>query len=553
MSIVDVIRGYVAERGDRVAATFLERGERCVDQLTYAELDHAARAVAHALVDAGLADRPVLLSASEGLDFVRCFLGCLYAGSYVVPIPPLEQKRMRPRIRAIIADARPAALIASSAEEGVFASEFDAQLPVLTPAQMLSASPLPAPRKIRQDDPAFIQYTSGSTSRPKGVAVTHRNIMANQSMIADGFGHYDGLVGVSWLPLHHDMGLIGSLLQPLYHGGQIVLMSPLAFLQKPIRWLRAIDAYGATTSGGPNFAYELCLRHVRDGDIADLDLSRWQVAFCGAEPVRASTMERFAERFAPAGFPAEALYPCYGLAEATLFCTGNPSGSGLRVQDFEHSGNTRRVVSCGAPWNGADVAIVLPDEPVRLPAGAVGEIVVAGDHVAPGFWSSGIDAIVPDAVRQVSLEGRIYLRTGDLGFVRDGELFIVGRLKDIIIVHGVNIHAEDIEETVLALTPEPIVFAAAAISIDDDERSGVVLLCEVDRARAQTMASAALIQALSDTVANAFGIVPLDIVLTRAMTLPRTSSGKIQRSKARELYQSQSILPFQPGAAAHAV
>ncbi|MGE0415542.1 MAG: AMP-binding protein, partial [Acetobacteraceae bacterium] len=305
--VVQQLRHRAAVHGERIALRYLDRGEREIDTATYAELDIAALRVATALRSAGAVGRPVLIALPQGLDFVRCFLGCLYAGAIAIPAPALGDPRGLERIEAIIRHARPALIVGTA--DGVSRLGRDAKMSseaFATAVDLLQGSPDSIFDDITPNNIAFLQYTSGSTSSPKGVVITHGNIAADLAMIETAFGQTDASSTVSWLPLHHDMGLIGCVLEPLHLGASAILMSPLAFLQRPARWLRALDVYGATTAGAPNFGYDMCVRAVTDAQIPHLDLSRWKLAFCGSEPVRATSLARFADRFARYGFAASA-------------------------------------------------------------------------------------------------------------------------------------------------------------------------------------------------------------------------------------------------------
>jgi acyl-CoA synthetase (AMP-forming)/AMP-acid ligase II len=535
-TIPEILRQRAAAHGDRLALRFLRRGEHPEDEASYAALDRTARIVAGHLRAAGLGHGPVLVALPQGLDFVRCFLGCLYAGVIAIPTPALADPRGAERIAGIAAAARPTAIFAAEdAAEAKLWPELRARLPglqLLTPAAILTGAPeaglpLPAPEDI-----AFLQYTSGSTSRPKGVVITHGNIAANLEMIRDAFAQDATNSTVSWLPLHHDMGLIGCVLEPLVLGAQAVLMSPLAFLQRPARWLLAMDRFGATTAGAPNFAYELCARAVTEAQSQGLDLSRWRLAFCGAEPVRAATLARFAARFAPHGFQAEAFYPCYGQAEATLFVTGGRPGTGLRERLLPRGDGAPAIatVSCGKPFLGTGIALLDPAAPRHLPEGAVGEIAIAGPQVSPGFWDPD-RGILPDLSREVSLDGRRYLRSGDLGAWQEGELHVVGRLKNMIILRGANIYAEDVERTAMALPAAAGLGAVAALAhaAPGGGPESLSLVCEAGRDQLPE-APSALLASLGEAVAQAHGVLPEEVVLLAAGGIERTLSGKLQRA-----------------------
>ena len=526
-SLVRALRVWAATRGDHVALRFLERGERVADAATYAELDRDARRAASRLRAAGAAGRPVLVALPQGLDFVRCLLGCLYAGAIPVPCPAWDDPRGAGRIAAIMAQARPALVVALPREGGGLAN-------MIRPEDLLRGDSEagghdPAPGEI-----ALLQYTSGSTSRPRGVVVTHGNIAANLEMIRVAFALTQAETTVSWLPLHHDMGLIGGVLEMLSLGASVVLMSPLAFLQRPSRWLQAISTHGAV-SGGPNFGYELCARMATDAQLRGVDLSRWRLAFCGAEPVRPRTLERFAARFGAAGFDAKSFYPCYGLAEATLFVAGGVAGSGATVVEMGASGTS---VSCGFPRLGCEIAFLAPGAAARVADGAAGEIAIAGAQMSPGFWDPD-RGVVADPERSVEMAGQVFLRTGDMGRMVAGELHVVGRVRNMILLHGANIHCEDAERTVAELPGAAWLSGVAVLPITDAGEEGLVVVCELARGAAPTEAP---LMDVSAAVAEAHGVAPLEVVLAPSGAITRTPSGKLQREQTRAAYLSGALL-----------
>ncbi|HEV7518292.1 MAG TPA: fatty acyl-AMP ligase, partial [Thermoanaerobaculia bacterium] len=445
---------------EREVFIFLRDGEGPEDRLTYGELDRQARAIAAALQAAcAVGDRAILL-LPPGLEFVAAFFGCLYAGIVAVPAYPPRSRRMLPRLRSILADCRPALALTTSAALPRLAGWMDEE-PVSDRLRWLAvdtvdAADIAAAGAFAEggedgDALAFLQYTSGSTAAPKGVMVSHANLIHNQKLIKDACGHDADSVFVTWLPLYHDLGLIGNVLQAVYVGASCALMSPVSFLQRPRSWLEAVSRFRATTSGGPNFAYDLCARKVGEGDLAGLDLGSWRVAFNGAEPVRPETLERFAAAFAPCGFAAGSFYPCYGLAEATLMVSGGDAGgppvtgvfraAALAVGRAEPAGPTeegvRALASSGRPLGGQEVLVVDPETVEPKNDGEIGEIWLAGPSVARGYWGNPAASAATFGARLADGRGP-FLRTGDLGFLDDGNLFVTGRHKDLIIIRGRN-------------------------------------------------------------------------------------------------------------------
>ena len=516
------------------AFTFLRRGEAPERQLTFAELDRRARQIAAHLTRAGLAGRPVALIYPSGLEFIEAFCGCLYAGAVPAALPLPANARAAGRCAAICGAADFAAILTVS-------SQLDA--PALEPvraavpdAPWLCTDEIPRDGEglhveVEGGAPAFLQFTSGSTSEPRGVVITHDNLAANQRMIAEAFGYREDECSVGWLPLHHDMGLVGAVLQPIHLGAHSVLMSPQSFLQKPIRWLKAISAYRGTSSGGPNFGYAQCLDRIAPADCAGLDLSSWKVAFCGAEPVRPGTLRRFADRFEASGFEASALFPCYGMAEATLLVTGGPCGSGLRVAKGPGG---REAASCGKGWGGQTITIVDPERRVAMPEGQAGEIWLTGPHIAKGYRND------PEATARVfgaRLAGgdAPHLRTGDIGFMRGSELVVTGRLKDLLIVRGANIHPEDVEETVRG-SDHVLAGAACAAFASDEEEQDIAIVVELNRKTATADANRGLAKVAAAAVVAEHGFAPSAIVMVEPGVIPRTTSGKIRRQACRDAY-----------------
>ena len=560
-SVTELVRWRTRKDPDRDIYTFLEDGDGEAKSLTYRELDRRARAIGAWLQSFDAAGERALLLYQPGLDYIAAFFGCLYAGVIAVPAYPPRPNRPMPRIQAIVEDARARFLLTTSPILADIEQRF-AQYPQLAELRRLPTDRLPrwiedrwqAPA-LDHDTLAFLQYTSGSTATPKGVMVSHGNLLYNERMVERAYEHNEESTFVGWLPLYHDMGLIGNVLQPLYIGAHSILMSPLAFLQRPVRWLQAISRYQAHTSGGPNFAYELCVNKITPEQRETLDLSSWRIAFNGAEPVRHTTVERFTATFAPCGFRPETFYPCYGLAEATLFVTGGLKAAAPIIQSFQAAAlerkqvrasdtgdNTRTLVGCGRTWLDQQVAIVDPETCTRCPAERVGEIWVSGLNVAQGYWNRTAETEHTFRAYLADTGAGPFLRTGDLGFLRDGELFVTGRLKDLIIIEGRNHYPQDIELTAEQSHPALRAGCSAVFSVDIDGREQIVIVAEVERqyrpqqsgaAGANPNDSAAVIKAIRQAVARHHDLQTHSVLLLKTGSIPKTSSGKIQRHACR--------------------
>ncbi|WP_285420565.1 non-ribosomal peptide synthetase [Pseudomonas sp. efr-133-TYG-5] len=549
-TLVQALQRRAALTPDRLALRFLAENEEQAVVLSYRELDQRARTIAAALqAQAGFGERAVLLFPS-GPDYVAAFFGCLYAGVIAVPAYPPESARRhhQERLLSIIADAEPRLLL-TSADLRDALQQIEGAPPLLC---VDTLHPALAERWVEPTLPAehiaFLQYTSGSTALPKGVQVSHGNLVANEMLIRHGFGidvNPDDVI-VSWLPLYHDMGLIGGLLQPIFSGVPCILMSPAYFLGRPLRWLEAISQYGGTISGGPDFAYRLCSERVSESALQRLDLSRWRVAYSGSEPIRLDTLERFAEKFAACGFSADSFMASYGLAEATLFVAGTPRGSGipaLRVDDQAlaqnraEPGDGSPIMSCGISQPDHAVLIVEPTRLQPLDDNAVGEVWAAGPSIAHGYWRN------PEASAKTFVQhaGRTWLRTGDLGFLRNGELFITGRLKDMLIVRGHNLYPQDIEKTVENEVEVVRKGRVAAFAVTRDGEEGIGIAAEISRSVQKILPPEALIKAIRQAVAEAYQEAPSVVVLLNPGALPKTSSGKLQRSACRHRLADGSL------------
>ncbi|HLM44423.1 MAG TPA: fatty acyl-AMP ligase, partial [Myxococcaceae bacterium] len=501
-SLAQILHRRAERHPERRALTYITRGTEERKAYSFAGLDARARTIAALLKAHGMEGERVLLLYPQGAEYVEAFLGCLYAGTVAVPAYPPDPTRLERtlgRLLGIIADCRPR-MVLSTTEICSMAEAFAEQVPGLSELKWLATNqedlgvgPLESPTLVRGEQLAFLQYTSGSTSSPKGVMVSHGNLLANLAHIRGSVKLGEDSCSVTWLPSFHDMGLVDGLMEGFYSGYPVYLMSPGDFLKHPLRWLQAVTAFRVTHSGGPNFGYELCVRKATPEAVAALDLSSWRSAYCGAEPVRAGTMRRFIETFSPRGFSPAALFPVFGLAEVTLKAPG-PQGRGLVTLSVDKEAlkedrvvplpmgdaNAAEIVSCGESEEGYGLAIVQPESREPLPEGRVGEVWVCGPSVAQGYWCKPELSEETFRARLSGEDSRRWLRTGDLGFMRDGLLYITGRRKDLIIIGGQNHYPQDIEWTVEAALPlvRPGCSAAFSVEVDGEER--LVVVAEVD-------------------------------------------------------------------------
>lgn len=559
-SLVDILRCRAKDQPQKLAYRFLKDGEHDEVGITYGELDRRACSIgANLQASVKVGDRALLLFP-PGLDFIAAFFGCLYAKVIAVPVPPPHPARLKKSLAAtlyIVGDAKPAvAMLSSALFEAIqfqnhFRDQFKGMKLFVTEGNGLKDwSEQWQQPEVGRNDIAFLQYTSGSTNSPRGVMVSHKNLLHNLSLIEASFGQTSESRTVIWLPPYHDMGLIGGILQPLYTGNPVTLIPHLMFLQRPIRWLQAITRFRATTSGSPNFAYDLCLRKVRPEQREQLDLSSWEVAFNGAETVRSKTLDQFANFFSPCGFRREAFFPCYGLAEATLLLVGGPKArspvmknlakSGIMqnkaVISPERSNDTQIVVSCGQNLGKQKIRIVDPESMQPCPPDQIGEIWVCGPSVAGGYWNKPLETSSTFKACFAGTKEGPFLRTGDLGFQHGGELYITGRLKNLIIIDGKNHYAHDIEKTVENAHPGIQPEGAAVFSIEDSGSEKVIVMAEIQpRLLAYT---AEVIKAIRKAVAEYHEIPLHDIRLTRLGGIPRTTSGKIRHFLCKREYLS---------------
>jgi acyl-CoA synthetase (AMP-forming)/AMP-acid ligase II len=547
-----------ARQGEERIYTFLSGHEE--RSLTYEQLDTLARSTAASLLQHCAPGDRVLLIYPPGLDYVVALFACMYAGVISVPAYVPRPNRPLSRIEAILGNATPKMALTTrellNSPRSIFRQQDGplANLPRLATDDIArEASVEFSAPKVSADTPIILQYTSGSTASPKGVTLTHGNIVHNTSAIEKNFPLNAESSTVFWLPPYHDMGLIGGILQPLCTGFPVCLLSPVAFLQRPARWLQAITHYRATCSGGPNFAYDLCVRKISEEEIDELDLSSWEVAFNGAEPIRKQTLDDFSEKFARCGFRRSSFHPCYGLAESTLMATGmDRDGTGFQFQAVSRTalekdqieapidaGDECVLVSSGTAAGKQDVRIVDPAAAKSLPADSVGEVWISGPSVAAGYWGRQKETEESFGANLATGEGP-FLRTGDLGFLHERQLYITGRIKDLIIIRGQNYYPHDLEFTAQRCHPSLQPSSGAAFSVQREGIERLILTQEVD-GRINPADLKEISTRISTSISETHDLHVDEIVLVKPWTIPRTTSGKIQRYLCRTAYVSGTL------------
>jgi acyl-CoA synthetase (AMP-forming)/AMP-acid ligase II len=566
-SLVELLRYRATTEPERLAYLFLQEHSSDEDnfhRISYASLDQQARAIAAVLQESGVsAGHKVLLLHQPGADFITAFFGCLYAGAVAVTTYLGHRGRLKqglPKIVELLKDAECKFVLTSAEAAPVFRAAWQEVIGGDQPCIVASDDVSPAladmwrPVTINRETVTLLQYTSGSTNRPRGVMITHGNLLHNSSLIMRGFESEPASVGISWLPPYHDMGLIGGILQPVFAGFPVTIISPFAFLQQPYCWLQTISRIRATITGGPNFAYELCLRKVTPEQRATLDLSSWKIAFNGAEPIHPATIERFSTAFASCGFNRKAFYPCYGLAEATLFVTGGKALSGPKVLHLDRKAleqdtalpveadarDAKAVVGCGESAPDQKVVIVDPESKCECPEKGVGEIWVSGPSVSSGYWNRPDETFNTFCVYRSDTGEGPFLRTGDLGFFHQGELFVTGRLKDIVIINGRNLYPHDLEITVQASHPGLQPGSGAVFSVEYDGQERLVIAQEVQREAMRTDPQQ-MVTAIRQAIVRDFDVQAYAIVLLKPGQVPKTSSGKIRRTLCKTALMSHSL------------
>ncbi len=557
-NFVSLLQHRADRNGQKIAYTFLNESGLLLEEVNYSQLDYHARKWAVCLQQRHKPGERVLLLFPSGPLFLIAFLACLYAGLIAVPsYPPARTQRARSFQRFMAVANNSMARVGLVSGQSVNIGDLQSHGPLLNESidwidvdEIDSDPDAWTEPEINLQDIAFLQYTSGSTAAPKGVIVTHGNIMHNQNMIQIGFNHSADDIVVGWLPLFHDMGLIGNLLQPLYLGAYCVLMPPACFLSSPYKWLSAISKYKATTSGGPDFSYRLCVEKIKNEDKKLLDLSSWRVAFNGSEPVRASTIEKFSSTFETCGFNRQAFLPCYGLAETTLLATIRNKHQPLAPKEFSihalqadqaaapiSDADAITLVSSGhSPQASQSVIVVSVKKFMPCEDKQVGEIWIKSDSVAQGYWQH--DDVDCFEAYLADYSSGPFLRTGDLGFMLDGELFVTGRLKDLIILNGRNLYPNDIEHTVENCHPALCSGSSAAFSVQlnssgsaDIGKESLIIVSEISNYKDLDLTM--LMELMNVAVLKSFNVKPEQIVLIRRRSLPKTTSGKVQRSATK--------------------
>ncbi|MCU0370395.1 MAG: AMP-binding protein [Bacteroidales bacterium] len=574
-TLPEILKTRALQTPDLTAYIFLRDGENDEEKITYRELDQFATSIAERLTTSNLSGKRALMLFPPGLEFVKALFGCFYAGVIAVPAYPPRKNRSLDRIRTLVVDSGASLIMSTEDIQQSFERSFSDitelkqltwhilnskfQIPnsnILSPNRQIAQSPN---RQIAQSpNPAalaLLQYTSGSTGQPKGVMVTHRNIMRNVEYIRQSFKLSRNSVSVTWLPSFHDMGLIDGVIEPVYTGFPGIIIPPVSFLQKPVRWLKAISKYKGTHSGGPNFAFDLCVDGITEEEKAGLDLSSMDTLYCGAEPIRRSTFKRFVSAFEAQGFRSGKLYPCYGMAETTLIISGpHPgrgpvylgiSGSDLEQHKItllqEQDPDARYLVGVGYPWIDTDIRIVNPETFLHCREDEVGEIWVSGSIVTAGYWNKPEETEHTFAAEISDEPRKKYLRTGDLGFFHHQELYIAGRLKDLIIIHGRNYYPQDIEYLAEGCHPALRPNASAAFSVNIDEEERLVIVAEVERTALRDLDAVSVCDAIRHKIAEELELSVYAIQLLRTASILKTSSGKIQRKACKEGFLRKTL------------
>lgn len=553
-NIISILNQRASQTPNRLAYIFLKDGEHQEQHISYKELANKSINIAIKLQSSIPKGARALLLYPQGLEFITAFFGCLHAGVVAVPAYPPKRNQKMSRLEAIIKDAQPQIILATSSILESIKGKLTDVLN-LSEMQWLATDNLNNSEELSwiypdiiSDSLAFLQYTSGSTGTSKGVMISHGNILHNSACIQKAFELTEQSVSVTWLPNFHDMGLIDGILQPLYTGFLGVVMAPESFLQKPILWLQAITKYRANHSGSPNLGYELCVQKITPSQQLCLDLSSWLSAYNGAEPIRQRTLEEFITKFQSSGFQPQHFYPCYGMAEATLMISGGnihsePVYFNAEAESLENkivveadvdSKNSKQLVGCGHGWLDTEIRIVDAETCTQCDEDQVGEIWVSSPSVAQGYWHQEEKTQETFQAKLADAGEKNFLRTGDLGFIRDGELFITGRIKDLIIIWGRNHYPQDIEYTVQQSHPSLRLDCGAAFGVEVENQEKLVIVQEVQRTYLAKLDVDEVVSAIREAVSLNHNLQVYAILLIKPASIPKTSSGKIQRHACRQ-------------------
>ena len=562
-TIVELLRTRAVAQSDELAYTFMVDGKKEGDRFTYAELDRQTRAIAATLQKYNAEGERALLLYPQGLEVIAAFCGCLYAGTIAIPVPPPESGRLKrtlPRLRSIVRDAEATIALTTAGILELIATvkdefpEFEQMRWIDTAQVDINEADEWSDPKVDKDQLAYLQYTSGSTSTPKGVMLTHYNLMHHCHNLQQACGYDSNSVTVTWMPYFHDYGLVEGMMVPLYNAHPCYVMSPFSFIKRPLNWLRNMSQYKGTHSQAPNFAYDLCTRRIKAKQIAELDLSYWEAAGNAAEPINPQVMAKFVETFSPCGFKWETFAPSYGLAENTLLATTKPKGTrpvflGVEtsamerdkviVADSDREG-VRIISGCGKKIENTVVAIANPITMTASAPDEVGEVWLKDPSVAQGYWKRpDVTKETFDAYLQDTQEGP-FLRTGDLGFLHEGELYITGRIKDLIIIRGTNHYPQDIEWSVQELHSALRPDYGAAFSIQDKGEEKLIVVQEVER-RSGVLDTETIIADIKQEIAEQHEIQVYGVVLAKSGNILKTASGKIQRRACRDKFLAGTL------------
>ncbi|MBE9211735.1 fatty acyl-AMP ligase [Plectonema cf. radiosum LEGE 06105] len=561
LTLVDILRYRAIHQPEQTAYIFLQDGEKNLVSITYQKLSKRTQLIAQNLQSICPAGSNALLLYPPGLDFIEAFFACLYAGVVAIPAYPPRLNQSLSRLQAIIVDAQPTLVLTTQFLMSKLQQKFK-EFEHLQTLDLLATNNINndlvqewQQPVINNDTLSFLQYTSGSTGKPKGVMVSHGNLLHNLECIKQAFELTSESVSVTWLPSFHDMGLIDGILEPLYTGYIGILMPPTSFLQQPIRWLQAISNYKATHSGSPNFGYDLCIRKITREQQQTLDLSTWHSAYNGSEPIKQETLENFTAKFQSNGFCAKYFYPCYGLAESTLIVSGGlinnePIYCQINADSLENNQavvtskeveKTRLLVGCGRGWLDTKILIVDPVSLKNCAPAQIGEILVSGSSVAQGYWNRPQETKEIFQAYLVDTGEGPFLRTGDLGFIKDGELYITGRLKDVIIIRGRNYYPQDIEFTAEQTHPALSFGCGAAFVADFKGQERLIIANEVERSYLKKLNITEIEGNIREAVAREHELQVYAVLLLKPASIPKTSSGKIQRHACRNKFLNGTL------------